>query len=57
MTYVYKWRAEWEEFGESIEVEKYFSSHKKMKTYSAEHAAVNDWDSSYWADSEKIEVE
>ena len=56
MKYVYKWWSEFEEYGETIKEEKYFSSRAKVKLYSADHAAVNDWDSSYASDYEQIEL-
>ncbi len=56
MKYVYKWWSEFEEYGEIVREEKYFSSHAKMKLYSADHAKVNGWDSSYFSDYKQIEL-
>jgi len=57
MVFIYKWWAQWEEFGNCMEEEKLFSSHAKMKLYSAEHAAFNGWDSSYSSGYDRLEVD
>jgi hypothetical protein len=57
MKYVYRWWAEFEEFGEKVRTEKYFSSHEKMKLYSADYEASNDWDASYVSGYDKYKVD
>jgi hypothetical protein len=41
MQYVYKWWAEWDEFGEKVGLELHFRSHERMKEYSAKHSAAH----------------
>ncbi|MEE9351690.1 MAG: hypothetical protein V3U78_05475 [Thiotrichaceae bacterium] len=56
MRYVYKWWAEYEEYGDVIKEEIYFSSQAKMEKHYIDHHALNGWDSSYMSGHVKIEV-
>jgi len=55
MQYVYKWWAEWDEFGEKVGLELHFSSYERMKEYSAKHAAAHK-NCNYTSDYDQIKL-
>ena len=55
MKYVYKWWAEWNDFGESCTDHKYFSSLLKVRDFDAIHRAQNNT-TDYFSEYKKIEV-